>query len=65
MFYTFSSIQSNIKNIKHNCYLSGFSSHIGYESYIDKWILDGCSVYHRPYNFKQKQFSYILLKATE
>jgi len=58
------SIKNSINILKHNCYISGFNSHIGYESYIDRWILNGCSPYHTPtnFNFKQKQFNYILLE---
>ena len=58
------SIKSNIKNLKHNCYISGFNSHIGSESYIDKWILQGCSPYNIPSEFHQKQYKYVLLEKT-
>ena len=57
-------ISNSITSLKNNCYLSGFNSHIGYEAYIDKWLLNGCSIYHIPDNFRQKQFNYILVKAT-
>jgi len=59
------SIKNSINNVKHNCYLSGFNSHIGYEAYIDKWLIKGCSPYHVPEQFNQKQFRYIILKKTK